>query len=498
MSQAELNRAITLLEKGALDDALLISMRLAAEPRADHLTLATHSQVLKLLHRLPEALAVDQIAAGRFPKSGVAWHNLAATLDDMGRGEAALEAMNRGVALGLDGPESWGVMARILMTLGDHEKAEQAYVEARRRAPADVRLTTEYANLVWMRRGDLNLAQAAMDTAFHAGAAPGEPLIAKAQLYETAGQGEMATDLLLKAAEKLPRDIPVVLAAAQSALTRGRLAEAEALARSAEVLAPKAANILTQMAIIHLAKGQPDLALEKALQGLKEAPTDQSLLGWAATAARAVQDPLYATLCDYDHMVSTHDIETPANWPSLEAYLADLAETLRRLHTYQQHPYNQSVRGGAQTLQNLTGSSDPVLQAFFKAIDAPVRAHMARLGKGPDAHRRRNTGDYRIQGAWSVRLRPGGFHQDHFHPEGWISSAFYVETPTTALDHPDRQGWLRFGQPPFRTDPPLAPDHHVRPQPGRLALFPSYMWHGTVPFHTDEPRMSIAFDIVPI
>ena len=66
-----------------------------------------------------------------------------------------------------------------------------------------------------------------------------------------------------------------------------------------------------------------------------------------------------------------------------------------------------------------------------------------------------------------------------------------------ALDTADRQGWIRFGKPPFRTQPELDADHFVRPKPGRLVLFPSYMWHGTVPFTTDESRMTIAFDAVP-
>jgi hypothetical protein len=72
-----------------------------------------------------------------------------------------------------------------------------------------------------------------------------------------------------------------------------------------------------------------------------------------------------------------------------------------------------------------------------------------------------------------------------------------VETPDVALDREDREGWLRFGQPPIATVPPLLADHYVRPKPGRLALFPSYMWHGTVPFTTDEKRLTIAFDLVP-
>jgi hypothetical protein len=30
-----------------------------------------------------------------------------------------------------------------------------------------------------------------------------------------------------------------------------------------------------------------------------------------------------------------------------------------------------------------------------------------------------------------------------------------------------------------------------------LALFPSYMWHGTVPFTQGAERLTIAFDLVP-
>ena len=39
--------------------------------------------------------------------------------------------------------------------------------------------------------------------------------------------------------------------------------------------------------------------------------------------------------------------------------------------------------------------------------------------------------------------------------------------------------------------------HTVRPQPGMLVLFPSYFWHGTVPFKSDQPRLTVAFDAVP-
>ena len=47
------------------------------------------------------------------------------------------------------------------------------------------------------------------------------------------------------------------------------------------------------------------------------------------------------------------------------------------------------------------------------------------------------------------------------------------------------------------TRPPLEAEHFIKPEPGLLVLFPSYMWHGTVPFSGEETRLTMAFDIVP-
>jgi hypothetical protein len=135
------------------------------------------------------------------------------------------------------------------------------------------------------------------------------------------------------------------------------------------------------------------------------------------------------------------------------------------------------------------------VKAIFEAIDGPIRRHIAWLGQGGDPLRRRSTGGYRFNGVWSIRLRPGGFHADHVHTMGWLSSACYIALPRAV--ETGREGWLKFGEPGVVTSPALAAEHFVKPEPGLLALFPSYMWHGTVPFGGDEPRLTVAFDLVP-
>ena len=80
---------------------------------------------------------------------------------------------------------------------------------------------------------------------------------------------------------------------------------------------------------------------------------------------------------------------------------------------------------------------------------------------------------------------------------GWISSCYYVEVPDAAKDQAARQGWIKFGEPSFDIVLKNPIRRAIQPVPGRLVLFPSYMWHGTVPFRDQANRTTIAFDLVP-
>ena len=100
----------------------------------------------------------------------------------------------------------------------------------------------------------------------------------------------------------------------------------------------------------------------------------------------------------------------------------------------------------------------------------------------------------RFAGSWSVRLTGEGFHVNHVHPAGWISSAFYVALPEAAMGGEAHAGWLSLGEPQAELGLDLPPIRLIEPRPGRLVLFPSTMWHGTRPFATGE-RLTVAFDV---
>ena len=199
---------------------------------------------------------------------------------------------------------------------------------------------------------------------------------------------------------------------------------------------------------------------------------------------------------DYDRLVGAYDLFDESKAEDRE-YLEALRAALHRLHGFTVHPFSQSVRGGGQTPLRLDGAHEAPIEHLLERFRATMQDHIEKIGFGDTSFDRRNNGSAQLAGAWSVRLETSGHHTNHVHPMGWISSAFYVSVPRDTEDTEAKPGWIKFGEPGIRTAPALEAERFIQPKPGRLVLFPSYMWHGTVPFASNEQRMTVAFDAVP-
>lgn len=176
------------------------------------------------------------------------------------------------------------------------------------------------------------------------------------------------------------------------------------------------------------------------------------------------------------------------------APLDQLAEVLRSLHQARGQPLDQSVRGGTQTDGNLLARAEPEIRHLRAVLLDAVRSYAAQLPPPDPAHPLLGAPrtDPTVAGSWSVRLTGQGFHADHVHWQGWISSACYIVVPPPDPLVPD-SGWLAFGECRDLL-PEFAAFRMVEPKPGKLALFPSTLWHGTRPFGSGE-RMTVAYDI---
>lgn len=440
------------------------------------------------------ALADYREAVAASNGSAQAIHNLALAQVIAGDIEDGEASARQALALQPNSPALWQVLGQALTARDALAEAQQAFETALSHEPQHPGAHRELSQLIWMRTGDVDAAMARLDQALAQTSGFSPLTVVKGKLLEYVGDLDGARKVLGEAAN-LPGAPNYMLCAASQVLLGSDRLQAATLAAQAVGRAPRDTFGLATLAQAQLAAGDTEGAELTASRIRKLAPLDQHGLALQATAWRMKDDPRYRALYDYDAFVRTAVIDTPDGWPDLASYLSDLTQALTALHGHQAHPIGQSLRGGTQTNVRLERSEHPAIKAFFKAVEAPVAAYIAGLGQGDDPLRRRITDGFRLAGSWSIRLRPGGHHVDHLHHKGWISSAFYVSLPPGVSD--GDQGALRFGHPGTPTRPELEAEYRVRPQPGLLALFPAYMWHGTDPFEGDQPRLTIAFDVVP-
>ncbi len=465
---------------------------IAAEPDADAWDLL--ARALRAQDKLEDAIAAGDVALKLNPSSADARYNRAIAVGRSGRVADALSEFESLVSRGLIASALWAARGDALLDLGRIEEAEAALADGVRRWPTHAGLHAALARTRWLlgqggRFADAFEASITRHPNDIALRIAGVDLLRRAEFTARA-------EALLREGLARQDDDPALLEVLGVLLDEtDRSAEALPLLQAAVQRAPYRADARAQMirALLRLNRGAE--ALRELAPLRAAAPDDQLFLCLESMALRQTNDPRYHELCDYDLMVAAYDLPAPSGYASIAAFNEALAASLARLHVTAQHPLDQSLRQGTQTTRNLAHVDDPVIRAYLAALDEPIGAYTARMINPDHPWSGRKSGAHRIAGAWSVRLKANGFHVNHIHPGGWISSAYYVSLPDVVTSGQNQEGWIKFGEPRFPT-PGCTIEKVIQPQVGRLVLFPSYMWHGTIPFSAGE-RLTAPFDVVP-
>lgn len=429
------------------------------------------------------------------PSSRVAHHNLGALLSNSGQPESALPLLNRAAALGADGFELAFNRARALLELNEIAAAETEFARAVELNPAHLDAQLNLARLRHVL-GDPKFARSLAIAAERERDNPKLQLLL-AEVSWRAGNLEAAEALVYDLIKRIGPDAGFESMLARILLDQNRLIEAENHALDAVAAAPGDAQSTETLVNILLARLRPEDALPFIASQRRAQPLSQAWLAYQATASRLLDGTDYRQLYDFDRLVQPFDLPVPPGWSSVQELNEAVSAALARRHPFNAHPLDQTLRNGTQTTRNLVHDPDPAIQALLGAFRQCVERYRDMLGMN-ESHPLsvRNRGESRFSGAWSVRLRRHGYHVNHIHPDGWLSSAYYVQTPAEIQDVQLKSGWLKFGEFCLPVEG-LGVERFVQPKAGRLVLFPSYMWHGTTPIHGDEPRVTVAFDIVP-
>lgn len=467
---------------------------LAADP-GDAESWAALGAALVTQDRLPEAESAYRRSLELAPGNTLARHNLGSLLSRMGHAAEALAELDCAAAAGLRGRALHFNRARALVELSRFDEAEREIAAALASAPGDQTTLALLAKIRFMRADPdftRGLREAIASHPGHVGLR-----LTHATMLREAGRLDEATSAFEEAITVLGSHPAYLSGLALTLQAAGRPAAAVDPARRAFEANPDDPGLGNALASILLCAAMPEEAWP-VIRCLRERyPHSQEPIAHEAVAARLLGRDVYRELYDYDRLVRPYELETPTGYANIAEFNAALLSVLDLRHRWETHPLDQSLRSGTQTPGNLLTDPDPAIRAFLEALADPIADYRSRIGQDPSHPlEARNVGKTEFAGCWSVRLRRGGFHVNHIHPQGWLSSAYYVYTPADAAAADQKCGWIKFGEPRFPV-PGVLPERILRPHPGRLVLFPSYLWHGTTPITTDEPRVTIAFDVVP-
>jgi tetratricopeptide (TPR) repeat protein len=442
-----------------------------------------------------EAPLRKALSHARDPKLKAAIHNnLSIVLGSQNKHGEALENLELTQALAPELPNLDNRRIDILHQLGRFDDCVALYRRLLERNPANAEIHRAYNSLLY-RLGRKDDYLVSYDKAPQTR----EILLGKAGMLALQKRGAESEQIYSNLLTHDPLDGVAAVGWANSLSLMGR--HGEAVAAFESVLSRRGAGIslFSGAAAAALLAGDPQKAEAFCQAGLRQVPYDQSCLALLGTSWRLQGNAQDEYLNGYNSLIRVFDLEPPDGFSNMADFNAELGLELERLHPEAQAYLEQSLHGGTQTQGHLFGAGHAMVEKLRARIEAALSAYIADLGpddQHPFLARRRN--GFRFAGAWSSLMREQGFHVNHLHPQGWISSCYYVTVPEVANDHDTRQGWIKFGEPELDValNDPIR--RAVQPVPGRLVLFPSYMWHGTIPFRAPSIRTTIAFDAVPL
>jgi len=147
---------------------------------------------------------------------------------------------------------------------------------------------------------------------------------------------------------------------------------------------------------------------------------------------------------------------------------------------------------------NLFGADNPAVAWLRQCIHKTANDYCQRSGM-------RYPIDWTLQG-WANVNRLGDYHDPHNHPHAYLSGTYYVRVPASRATRRNRAdvrpGCITFYDPrvtnmtALRDDPQSDPELTVVPAAGMILLWPAFLMHFVHPNLSDEPRISVSFNLM--
>jgi tetratricopeptide (TPR) repeat protein len=379
-------------------------------------------------------------------------------------------------------------------------EAERLYREILRQWPGHPVAATLLARLALRggqtaeARGLLALAIAAAPDYMQAHAALGDCLEAEKAPGLAAGSHRRALVLV-------PGQAGPLVSLGNLAQQEGENLVASRLYRYALAVRPDNIAAANNLASASLKLSDPNAALAASGRVLLSEPTHVRATAYRIVALRALgRREEVETLVGLGALVRAIDLDIGRDYSDIAVFNAEMTAALKAHPNLSGDwdPSQRAIRGGA-IVPRLLEYRVPVIEAFERALRAAIDRTIAALPDDPNhPYLSCKPKAYDLD-VWGNLLGQSDHQSAHIHNLGWMSGVYYVSVTDPAPGEDPRAGWIEFNRPGYGI-PNLGGEagiEAIRPRPGMAIVFPSYVWHGTIPSGGTGERISIAFDLHP-
>lgn len=154
------------------------------------------------------------------------------------------------------------------------------------------------------------------------------------------------------------------------------------------------------------------------------------------------------------------------------------------------------IVNGYQSSGNIFLVDQPPIQSLKNIVMNKIEDYKKKYNDGSATFLSQWPKNYYLYG-WIIVLESGGNLSGHMHKEGWLSGSLYLERPAKNEKHDGDIIFSLHGS-NYPSDEKIFPSKTINLEKADMVLFPSSLFHATIPFNSNKKRITLAFDIIPI